>query len=66
MYPSPTYDHILVDAAAAAAFVRREHPEWHALYVGAPRDVQRSDVLRLLLLWRLATFLVVVVVVLVV
>lgn len=56
MYPSPTYDHILFDAAAAAAFVRHEHPEWQALYVGATRDVQRSDVLRLLLLWRLVMF----------
>ena len=52
MYPSPEYDHVLFDAAAASAFVRQLHPHWQHLYASVPRDVQRSDVLRLLLLWR--------------
>jgi hypothetical protein len=52
MYPSPEYDHVLFDAASASAFVQQLHPHWQQLYTSAPRDVQRSDVLRLLLLWR--------------
>ena len=32
-------------------FSLQMHPDWLLLYTNAPRDVQRSDVLRLLLLW---------------